>query len=73
MSAKSPSNSNLNTGRSNNTKSAHENEAAEAPMPADLNNYELPPLNVDDFGFDDIDIGNIDEILECGDDLIDIE
>ena len=42
-------------------------------MPADLNNYELPPLNVDDFGFDDIDIGNIDEILECGDDLIDIE
>lgn len=28
---------------------------------------------MDDFGFDDIDIGNIDEILECGDDLIDIE
>ena len=29
--------------------------------------------DMDQFGFEDIDIGNIDEILECGDDLIDIE
>ena len=30
-------------------------------------------MDMNDFGFEDIDIGNIDEILECGDDLIDIE
>ena len=31
------------------------------------------PIDFDQFGFEDIEIGNIDEILECGDDLMEIE